>query len=351
MGCDRTNKYEITGSLQSKADYVSMNALIVCHAGTGLGLGHLARALVVAKALRQNLAMNVQLLILGNFVQRTDLQEFDHQFLAINDNLSDAILRQTRQIQANSVIFDLHPRLVPPDFSPMLKALRSDGCKLIGVDGLVGHRENLDLIFIPSFHFSPPINMTGGAPILFGWDCYLLNVMLPVRDWAVGRKVLALAGGSDASGLGKTLPALLNQALPADAELHWVTGPYARQPIWPQNPRISMLNHQSPASLDNLFVASNYAVTAYGVSFFELLHYGVPTVVFSPYGNRDDAELAHIAELGIAIVARDELAAVDKLIDLMAQQQLATTLSQRARQRLSISGKETFSRAIADLFD
>ena len=112
-----------------------------------------------------------------------------------------------------------------------------------------------------------------------------------------------------------------------------------------------MLNHQSPASLDDLLVASNYALTVYGVSFFELLHYGVPTVVFSPYGNRDDAELAQIADLGIALVAKDELDAVEKLNELMAQDHLSTSLSQCARKTLAISGKDKFTQAVADLFD
>lgn len=326
-----------------------MNALIVCHTGAWLGLGHLTRSLVAARALQQELGANVHLLIQGGPVQRADLARFEHRFLGLEESLDSAIRQQARHVDAQVVVLDLHPRLVPAGMDTLLKALRQDGRKIIGVDGLVSHRSHLDLIFIPSFHFSPPASLAGAATILFGWDCFLLNVKHPAVDWKHGRQVLALSGGSDATYLGKTLPALLDAALPADTELHWVTGPYAQQPVLPPSPRISMLNHQSPSGLDDLMANANYAVTVYGVSFFELLYYGVPTVVFSPYGNKDDAELAAIAAEGVALVAKDEAEAVVKLKELMADDNLAASLSRYARQKQSVSGGHIFAQAVAAL--
>ncbi|MDP4029397.1 MAG: hypothetical protein Q8P42_10610 [Gallionella sp.] len=326
-----------------------MNALIVCHAGAGLGLGHLTRSLVAARALQQELGVNVYLLIQGDPVQRADLAGFEHRFLGLEESLDSAIRQQARHVDTQVVILDLHPRLVSAGMDALLKTLRQDGCKIIGVDGLVSHRSHLDLIFIPSFHFSSPANLAGAATILFGWDCFLLKVKHPAVNWKPGRQVLALSGGGDATGLGKTLPTLLDAALSADTELHWVTGPYAQQPVSPPSPRISMLNHQSPSGLDDLMANANYAMTVYGVSFFELLYYGVPTVVFSPYGGKDDAELNAIAAEGVARVARDEVDAVIKLKELMADDNLAASLSRYARQKLSVSGGHKFARAVAEL--
>lgn len=326
-----------------------MNALIACHAGAGLGLGHLTRSLVAARALQQELGVNVYLLIQGDPVQRADLAGFEHRFLGLEESLDSAIRQQARHVDAQVVVLDLHPRLVPAGMDALLKALRQDGRKIIGVDGLVSHRSHLDLIFIPSFHFSPPASLAGAATILFGWDCFLLNVKHSAVNWEPGRQVLALSGGSDATGLGKTLPTLLDTALPADTELHWVAGPYAQQPVSPPSPRISMLNHRSPSGLDDLMANANYAVTVYGVSFFELLYYGVPTVVFSPYGNKDGAELAAIAAEGVALVANGEAEAVVKLKELMADDNLAASLSRCARQKLAAPGGHKFAQAVAGL--
>lgn len=326
-----------------------MNALIVCHAGSGMGLGHLTRSLVVAKALQQDLNLRVKLLIQGDALKRADLGEFAHHFMATEENLADKILQQAKSIDALVVILDLHPRLVPTDIDDLLKELRRSGCKVVGIDGLVNHRANLDLIFIPSFRFLPPESAIGETPILFGWDSFLLNVKRTANDWKKGNQVLALVGGSDATNLGKTMPVLLNESLPSGTALHWVTGPYAQQPNLPVSPRVSILNHQSPPGLDDLMIGANYAVTAYGVSFFELLYYGVPTIVFSPYGDKDDAELAAIAAEGVALVARDEVDAVAKLKELMADDALAVSLSARARQRLSVMGGRKLAQAVERL--
>ena len=326
-----------------------MNVLIVCHAGTGLGLGHLTRSLVVARALRLELCANVRLLIQGDSVQRTDLTEFKHQFFGVEENLADIVRLQAKLANAQIVVLDLHPRLIPADIDNLLKILRQNGRKVIGVDGLISQSSYLDLIFIPSFCFSPPEYLTGTAPILFGWDCFLLNVKLAPVNWKPGKQVLALTGGSDATGLGKTWPTLLNETLAIETKLDWVTGTYAQQPVWPLTPRFSMLNYQSPSGLDNLMVAANYAVTVYGVSFFELLYYGVPTVVFSPYGNKDDAELDGIAKEGLALVAQDEVEAVAKLKQLMVDDDLAASLSQRAQQRMSVPGGHKLVQALVAL--
>ncbi len=324
---------------------LGMSVLIVCHAGSGLGLGHLVRSLAVARALLHELGINIQLLIQGNLVQRDDLAEFEHQFCGLDEDLSNKI----QHIDVQIVIFDLHPHLIPENIDILLKNLRQSGRKVIGVDSLVSHRDSLDLIFIPSFHFSPAQNLVGATPVIFGWDCFLLNVQYPSTVWQPGNQVLALAGGSDATDLGRTWPMLLNEALPDNAELNWVTGPYAQQPVWPHLHRISMLNHQSPSGLNDLMITANYAVTVYGVSFFELLYYGVPTVVFSPYGNKDDAELLEVAVEGVALVAKDEVDAVAKLKELMKDDDLAVSLSQRARQRMSILGGHKIAQAIKEL--
>jgi hypothetical protein len=233
-----------------------MNALIVCHAGAGLGLGHLTRSLVVARALHQELGARVHLLIQGDPVERADLGEFEHRFLGSEEDLLDAIRQQVRRVDAQVVVLDLHPRLVPAEIGGLLEDLRRGSCKVIGVDGLVNHRSKLDLVFIPSFHFSPPAGLTGTAPILSGWDCFLLNVKRAPTEWKPGGRVLALTGGSDATGLGKTLPTLLDAALAGGSELHWVTGPYARGPVWPASPRLRMLNHRSPSGLDDLMATA-----------------------------------------------------------------------------------------------
>jgi UDP-N-acetylglucosamine:LPS N-acetylglucosamine transferase len=94
---------------------------------------------------------------------------------------------------------------------------------------------------------------------------------------------------------------------------------------------------------------ASYALAVYGVSFYELLYYGVPTVVFSPYEDKDKAELAIVEAEGLALTARDAEDAVEQLHRLMQDEVLAMGLSQRARARMAARGEEKFIHAVAKL--
>ena len=328
-----------------------MNVLMVCHAGVGLGLGHLTRSLVVAKALQLNFDACVQFIIQGEAFTQSDLEQFNYRFISLEQNIS-LIIESISEIDAlNIVLLDLHPKYVPENFGAMLTNIRTSGCKIVAIDGLLEYRSVLDLIFIPSFQFTPPANLDDGAPIIFGWDCFLLNVQGESVDWTSGPNVLALTGGSDATELGETWPIILDQILSDGTELHWVTGPFSRPPRVPISPRINIHNHESPNGLGCLMQASNYAITVFGVSFFELLFYGIPTIVFSPYGGKDDLQLKEIAKAGIAMVARNEVDATNMLVDLMSNESYSRKMSRNSREILNTLGSTKLCHEISALFD
>jgi spore coat polysaccharide biosynthesis predicted glycosyltransferase SpsG len=323
-----------------------MKVLIACHAGMGVGLGHLTRSLVIAKSLRAGYGASVQFLIQSEPLQRDDLNGYPHSFVARDASLLDAV---NAQEVMDVVLLDLQPAQVPADLSVASRRWRAAGARVVAIDGLLACRPDLDLIFLPSFQFKPPADLQDGAPIVFGWDCFLMDMPQVSAPWQPGRQVLALTGGSDVAQLGATWPGLLDERLEADVTLHWVTGPFAAKPFWPKQPRVRWVEHVAPTGLAPLMQQVNYAVTVFGVSFFELMFLGVPTVVFSPYGGKDGVELSAIAEAGIALVAQDECEATDCLQTLMSDADLAAQLSARARVRLSVSGAQRLCSEVAGL--
>lgn len=326
-----------------------LRVLIACHAGATIGLGHLARALVLARALRDQLGAAVELLIQGDVVERPDLQAFSHRFIRMEADLAAAITQACQEAGTQLMVMDLHPQYHPSDLAATLAALRRHGCRCIGVD-THQQTELLDLLFIPSFRTPPGASPDGTPPVLSGWDCFLLGVPPPTRtSWRPDSDVLVLTGGSDPTGLGKTLPAQLNDRLAAKTRIDWVSGPYAAPPSFPSMPRVSFVQHRAPPCLDNLMDRASYALAVYGVSFYELLYYGVPTVVFSPYGDKDDAELAIVEAEGVALTARNAEEAVERLHMLMQDEALAQRLSQRARARMAARGEEKFIHVVATL--
>ena len=321
-----------------------MKVLVACHAGPGIGLGHLTRSLRIASAMSNSLQADVEILVQGPVFAHDELQAWTHRFVATDDAMAAALNGP------DLLLLDLMPGREPTDLGELLAKRRRGDRRTVAIDGLLQYRAALDLTFLPSFQFTPPANLSDGAPILFGWDCLLLDPRPKLVPWIADanaeRQVPVLTGGSDASGLGVTWPALLDAGLPADTRLNWVTGPFAQPPCWPGRPRIRAVEHRSPSGLAPLMQASRYAATVFGVSFFELLSHGIPTVVFSPYGDKDAAALRGLADAGVALVARDARQATAMLAVLMQDDALAQRLSRKALDKLSVNGGDRLARAV-----
>lgn len=319
----------------------------MCHAGVGLGLGHLTRCLVVAQELKATLGAKVNFLIQGDFLERGDLSEFHHRFISRSEDLLSHVSAET---PLELLILDLHPACIPNRLESRLLEFKKSNTKIVSIDGLLAYRELLDLIFVPSFQVNDSLKGSRDASVVYGWDCYLIPELERKHLWAPGNKVLVLTGGSDATNLGKAWPSVLNEMLPSETEVHWVRGPFSKQPVLPSSSSVQFIVHDAPAALGPLMQSVNYAVTVFGVSFFELLHHGVPTVTFSPYGGKDELELQQIKALGIALVAADEREATGRLVELMLNAEQAREISSRTYRTLKTSGSKRFVSEVKALF-
>lgn len=311
---------------------------MACQVGEGIGLGHLTRSLVAARALRDNLNSRVSLIVQGAEINTGLCADFDHSVLPITANLVEAISMRIKQLAIDVLLLDLFPQQLPPRLGEALSVWRSAGLKVVAVDGLLTLSDRLDMIFFPSFRCPSQDISASAAPVVYGWDCLLLNVDEKSPAGPNGNQVLVLTGGSDSTNLGESWPTILDRLLPENSEVHWVTGPFADSPVLPNNRRLEWQEHVAPQNLMHLMRRANFAVTLFGVSFFELLHYGVATVVFSPYGLKNRSDLDLIAASGVALVAIDERDATKKLVELMSNEKLAVQLSARSRSRLRVPG-------------
>lgn len=328
-----------------------MQCIIVCHAGMGIGVGHLTRSLVIANALNNKFKCDILFLIQGNYIEREDLKRYNVKFISFIDDLASNV----REIFNTSVkqlfVFDIYHGGISNNFLDLLVEMQKSNCISIGVDALIKFNSLLDMVFMPTFK-NQPIPMIGSnTKIISGWDCFLLNTKRKAPlEIKRGRNILVLTGGSDATGLGKTFPNLLNKFLAdSNVEINWVIGPFAVPPILIDNHKGKWVFHQAPNSLDDLMINTNFAISVYGVSFYELLHYGIPTVVFSPYGNKDDEELAIIRNEEVALVASNEMDAIEKVKNLMSDGLLSSALSQNGKKKLADSSGQRFVTEINEI--
>ena len=94
-----------------------------------------------------------------------------------------------------------------------------------------------------------------------------------------------------------------------------------------------------------------YALTIYGVTLFELFSRGVPCVVFSPYGDRDDLEMKALRSEGVARVEHDAPAAIAALQEIMSLPEAASRLSSSGQLKVDGRGVQRLADEIQALLE
>ena len=131
--------------------------------------------------------------------------------------------------------------------------------------------------------------------------------------------------------------------------VNWVRGPFSKEPTLPKQSRLNWNLHHAPDCLDELIVNCDYALTVFGISFFELLQYGIPTVVFSPYSDKSNKDLEALKNEEVALVADNYKSGTKKLFDLMNDNKLAKKCSSNSLQKMSVNGTESLAKEIYSL--
>ncbi len=334
---------------ENPSESATPSVLLVCQASPEIGLGHLSRMLVLARTMLGESLLSPHVLIVGEPLKRDALNKLSHAFLPATADFSSAVVQQVDLHACSVVVFDLHPKLIPGDMAELLSMLRSRNVRTVGVDSLLGLCAELDLVWVPTFCLPDDKKPVQCQNVEFGWKTFLLRQPLPHGDWEPGSRVLVLTGGGDTAQQGETLSTLLDAALGAGTDVHWVRGPFALAPRLPLAPRLQWTVHHAPQGLDHLMLQCNYAIAIFGVSFFELLQYGVPTVVYSPYGGKDDFELEALQMEQVACVASDANDAARQLADLMRDNGMARDFSSRSKHLLSANGGQALVSRILEL--
>ncbi len=312
----------------------SIPVFLVTQCGPEIGLGHLMRMRILAHALQDGISAGVRLLIQGDVVEHPQLALLPHRFVSREVSLDTAIREEMEERPAAALIFDLAPAWVPAGLGALLDEQRRAGRLLIGIDGLFDFASQLDRIHVPSFYLAPRLDaLVQAGKVSYGWQNYFLPPVSGNILHQHDSKVLVLTGGSDASGLGRVWPALLDAQLPAETEIHWVQGPFAEAPDLPPRPRLRWECHTAPEDLPSMMSDYSHALVLYGVSLFELLQRGIPSVVLSPGAGRA-AEMQSLAHEEVAVIADSPNEAVLHLSELIRNPFRARKMSAKARARL-----------------
>ena len=306
--------------------------------------------LALAEAMKRRHRYRIQFLVHGEDPSATvNFNSFGFQVAPLESDLVAEVARLTETLAPRAVVFDLHPSWVPDCLPALLSDLAGRGIRLIGIDSAASLSDQLDVTWIPSFMLESDVAELDSSAVVFGWGSFLIEKHQPSPIWSPGTKVLVTTGGTDVTRLGKRLPPLLDAELPHGTSVDWVRGPFAQAPAIPPRPMLEWTVHEAPRGLDELAVNANYALVAYGVSLFEILQYGVPCVVFSPYGGKDDDFMRELEREGVASVAYDIDAVVSKLVGLMTDDSVASAYAEASCARVQPGGPDRLAHRIESI--
>lgn len=309
-------------------------ALLVTCAGPEAGLGHLSRSVVMARLLQDRLGYGVRLAVLG---PEEVLQEpLPADFFSDIDSLLETVTAVDYQVLVMDWPWQQQP------FSPQVLAQLTGraGCSL-GIDMPPEWQRHVDIVYLPACAVRHQ-EAYDPEKLVYGWDSYLFHAPARRREWRDRDELLVLTGGSDPQGLADILPALLDAALPDGMRIRWVQGPFAPAPRLIDHSRLDWHIVRSPAGLEALFDRARLVVSVFGISTIEALRAGLPTVVYSPYGDRDKEQLQSLEQAGVAEVAWQTDDIADRITRLWREPELAGKRADVAWERLQRANGDRF---------
>ncbi|MBL4836918.1 MAG: NTP transferase domain-containing protein [Kordiimonadaceae bacterium] len=320
-----------------------LKAVIITESGADVGLGHLMRMLAVTAAMQDFMGAKMTVVIKGQQIEEPELSLVPHIWV---DDFSSAAVATVLKDNPLHIV-DLKD---PGSFLTERQKLEVSNSVLIGVDLPEIHLPVADMAWVPSFYLSE--KAAAHANIHYGWDCFLLRdaPLWQRGQGGTSKKLLVLTGGSDVTGLGEHLPAHLSRILPDDISIDWVQGPYAAAPNVPdaeEGRDFTLL--EAPANLPHLFGKYDVVLCVFGVSFFECMRAGVPTIVFDPVGAASPTEWAILQKEFPNIVASGLDEAVGKLVEMVSQG-VENASTENISEKLQ-QGPEHFARKVAALME
>lgn len=331
-----------------------MSVVIGCSASKEVGLGHYSRMNALRQSLISNGKNDVQFVVCGHTHNDLDLFGLDNLILCRDSSsFYKKMLSIINQEAIKVVALDLHKSFETKSLKNFLILCYQNNVDVIAIDSLFNYHQYLSHIWIPSIYFNPKMYESNeiSCGYSYGWDHFLIERRHQTINWKPGNNLLVLTGGSDVLNLGSWLPNMLDRKLSPSTKIQWIQGPFALKPAIPKNPRLKWSIKYNPSDVLSLISRSNYVLTLFGVSFFEVLQCGIPTVVCPVRSSENRRELNIIRDAGVAITASDAQDSIDKLIDLMLNNTMAAKISLKSKDKMSANGCDSLASKIFKLME
>ena len=258
--------------------------LIISDYGRQVGLGHISRAKVL---------MNY----LDNYSNKFSYIKYlfkDNIYIGKNLNLSKKqILTKLKKLiykfNIDIVILNtskIFEKKFAKDLFYLFKKINIK--KIFAIDGYIRFKNKINKILIPNIFLDEKLKKD--KKIIYGWDKTLIDKPQKKQKKIIKKKqktLLVISGGTDRYQLSNKFPYYINRYLIEDLKINWLLGPFAK--IDKNLKTIKNLKIlKNKKKLSTLISNSDIILVQFGVTFFEVLSFGIPAISFLPKGKENN---------------------------------------------------------------
>lgn len=291
---------------------------IVYSFGQHSGYGHYKRSQIIETYLKNKTASKV------NKIRISDSE-------ITRNNISETILKKINKKKIKILILDLNYSYVKSTFKikKLLTTLNDRGIKTVGIDSLRHFSKYLDCVWIPS-----PFKKKNliSKKIVWGWDKMVFNRYKLTHHKK--KNIFFLLGGAKNTLLNKHLPKLVEKKIPKEFNLYWVCGKFSDKPKFFDKTRWTLCKNSN--SLEKKIPKSSFVFSLYGLSFFEALSCGIPSVAFCANSNykKDYNEIEFLKKNKIYFIEKNLSKSVDALVNLINSKNLHKKFLKNSKKHL-----------------
>lgn len=145
--------------------------------------------------------------------------------------------------------------------------------------------------------------------------------------------------------LDEKLTTLTDQGM----EVNWVVGKHREDRLSSLNSQGGRIRYVTDIRLSERFVASSVVLTRFGVTAFELLARGVPTIILPGWTAGENNEVRELENAGVALVATTADQIPQLTLQLASDRNLQTRLSKKAEDYFSIESPHPLAKLVMQL--
>lgn len=266
--------------------------------GSSTGMGHIFRTMHLARTFQNRFHWAVTFIVKKSQQSKDIIEERGYPVISLNENLNvhkeaSAVNRIARNHCFDVIVFDLKKRMGSDYFGTVKQGTQT---KIVLIDN-ISSSQDVDLIVLPIAHIDKKmIPHAIRKKCYFGLDYLIVSdSMLSSRKKKISpsvKNILITMGGSDPANITLLVMKYLsrhskeNPAIYQQLALHVVIGPSfkSRDTVFrfiKDNEFPTFTTHKDVVDLAPLLSHSDICIVSFGITTYECLVVGVPTLIIS----------------------------------------------------------------------